>query len=471
MKFLRNIIAACGFLLVSTGLFGQSSKLAPDVVALLNDSSASQQQVNLIVQFNPPSLLQTVLSLGGLLPGVTKLLYTLIPAVSQLVPVSSILDLVSNPTVRYVSLDRPVGGTLAHATDYSHVAVGANIAAGYGLTGAGVAVAILDSGISNHPDLASRVVYRQSFISSKNLDDYGHGTHVAGIVAGNGAKSNSGVTGIAPGVKLVDLRVLDANGMSSDSVIIAAIDRAIQLSSQYNIRVINLSVGRPIYESYTNDPLVQAVQAAWKKGIVVVVAAGNFGRNGYATILSPGNSPSAITVGAMKTLDTQSTADDQIASYSSKGPTWGDLVVKPDVVAPGNLIMSLRTPGSTLDREYPASVVDNYYARFSGTSMATPVVSAAVALMLQRNPGLSPDTVKARLMKTASKSFPIASVTVDPATGAVYPATYDMYTVGAGYLNITGAVNNSDTTYGSAASPTVSYNLTSRQALLIAAKI
>ena len=265
MRFFRKIIAACGLLLLSTGLFGQSSKLAPDVVALLNNPSASQQQVNLIVQFYPSSLLQSVLSLSGLLPGVTKLVYTLIPAVSQLVPVSSILNLASNTSVRYVSLDRPIGGNLAQATDYSHVAVGANIAAGYGLTGAGIGVAILDSGISNHPDLASRVVYRQSFVASKNLDDYGHGTHVAGIVAGNGASSNSGVSGIAPGVKLVDLRVLDANGMSSDSVIIAAIDRAIQLREQYNIRVINLSVGRPIYESYANDPLVQAVKPPGKK--------------------------------------------------------------------------------------------------------------------------------------------------------------------------------------------------------------
>src|SRR6266478_8212016 len=167
MRFTRYISSACVLLLMSTGLFGQSSKLAPDVVALL---------------------------------------YTLIPAVVQVVPVSSLLDLANNSSVKYVSLDRPIGGTLAHATDYSHVAVGATIAAGYGLTGSGVGVAILDSGISNHPDLASRVVYRQSFVASKNLDDYGHGTHVAGIVAGNGASSNSGVTGIAPGVKLVDLR-------------------------------------------------------------------------------------------------------------------------------------------------------------------------------------------------------------------------------------------------------------------------
>ena len=178
------------------------------------------------------------------------------------------------------------------------------------------------------------------------IDDYGHGTHVAGIVAGNGASSKGAVHGIAPGVNLLDLRVLDAQGMSSDSVIIAALDRAIKLRSQYNIRVINLSLGRPIYESYRTDPLTQAVEAAWKKGIVVVVAAGNLGRNGYATILSPANSPSVITVGAMKTLDTPSKGDDQIASYSSKGPSWGDLVVKPDIVAPGNQIVGLRDTGS-----------------------------------------------------------------------------------------------------------------------------
>src|SRR5437660_1673601 len=134
MKLFRSIASACGLLLLSTGLFGQSSKLAPDVLALVNNPSASQQQVNVIVQFNPPSLLQTVIGLAGLLPGVINLVYTIIPAVSQIVTVSSILSLASNPSVKYVSLDRPIGGTLAQATDYSHVAVGANIAAGYGLT-------------------------------------------------------------------------------------------------------------------------------------------------------------------------------------------------------------------------------------------------------------------------------------------------------------------------------------------------
>ena len=138
---------------------------------------------------------------------------------------------------------------------------------------------------------------------------------------------------------------------------IAALEKAVALKSKYNVRVINLSLGRPMFESCSRDPLCQAVEAAWKAGIVVVVAAGNEGRNGYATILSPGCAPHAITVGAMKTEGTMSTSDDLIASYSSRGPTTVDLIAKPDVVAPGNLIDSLLAPGSTLVNEYPANIV------------------------------------------------------------------------------------------------------------------
>src|SRR5207247_1473527 len=192
-------------------------------------------------------------------------------------------------------------------------------------------------------------------------DDFGHGTHVAGIVAGNGKASNvPGSThvlrGVAPNANLLDLRVLDANGVSNDSVVISAIQQAVQLKSKYNVRVINLSLGRPIYESCALDPLCEATEAAWKNGIVVVVAAGNLGRNGYATVLSPGNAPHVITVGAMKSMGTYANTDDLIASYSSKGPTYIDLTAKPEVVAPGNLVVSLRAPGSTLEQEFPANV-------------------------------------------------------------------------------------------------------------------
>ncbi len=230
--------------------------------------------------------------------------------------------------------------------------------------------------------------------------------------------------------------MLDANGASTDSEVIAAIQEAILLKSKYNIRVINLSLGRPIQESCTIDPLCRAVQAAWQSGIVVVVAAGNLGRDGYSTILSPGNSPYAITVGCIKTMGTYAVSDDQIASYSSRGPTFIDMTVKPDIVAPGNLVDSLLAPGSTLEAAYPANVVANsafstspvaggpYYFTLSGTSMATPVVSGTVALLLQEQPNLTPDTIKARLMKTANKNFPLTSSTYDPTTGQTYTDAY-----------------------------------------------
>ena len=170
--------------------------------------------------------------------------------------------------------------------------------------------------------------------------------------------------------------LLDSTGSSTDSIVIAAIQRAIQLKRQYNIRVINLSLGRPVFESYTVDPLCQAVEAAWNAGIVVVVAAGNDGRDnsqntdGYATITAPGNDPYVITVGAMKTENTATRSDDLIASYSSKGPTLLDQVVKPDLVAPGNLIVSVLGDG-TLPQEYPQNITDQNYFILSGTSMAT----------------------------------------------------------------------------------------------------
>ena len=158
---------------------------------------------------------------------------------------------------------------------------------------------------------------------------------------------------MAPRARLLDLRVLDRNGNGSDSFVIAAIERAIDLKNAYNIRVINLSLGRNIFESYSLDPVCQSVEAAWKAGIVVVVAAGNGGRNndygtqGYATIQAPGNDPNVITVGATKTNGTPGRLDDTVASYSSKGPTLLDHIVKPDLVAPGNRIVSLASPSST----------------------------------------------------------------------------------------------------------------------------
>ena len=253
------------------------------------------------------------------------------------------------------------------------------------------------------------------------------------------------------------MRVLDQNGAGTDSAVINAINTAIQLKLLFNIRVINLSLGRPVFESYTLDPVCQAVEKAWKSGIVVVVAAGNNGRyqptDGYGTITSPGNDPYVITVGAMKTMGTPTRVDDLIASYSSKGPTVVDAISKPDIVAPGNLLVSLEAPNSTLYNRVPGNRVPNSfyqkggssaasssYFTLSGTSMATGVVSGVVADLLQKSPSLNPDQVKARLMKTAWKSFPAFSSTTDPTSGITYTDQYDVFTIGAGYVDVEAAM-------------------------------
>jgi serine protease AprX len=366
-----RLLACCATLwlaLLAVGsAFADTSKISPDLLPLLQNGS---NKVKVIVQYtNPPQngggLLGGILGgVLGLLGGVVDTVFSLIPAVAAILSPADVLALSDQSDVSYVSLDRPLHASL----DYTAGATGASLAWTSGFDGTGVGIAIIDSGIYPHGDLqakstrASRVVYRQSFVDAVMPDDYGHGTHVAGIAAGNGrSSSQSGAfrtfRGIAPNAQLIDLRVLDKNGESSDSVVIHAIERAVQLKSRYNIRIINLSLGRPIYEGCSRDPLCQAVESAWKAGIVVVTAAGNLGRNGYATILSPGDSPRAITVGAIKTMGTSSRDDDQIASYSSKGPTYIDLTVKPDLVAPGNLITSLLAPGSTLEGMFPGNVV------------------------------------------------------------------------------------------------------------------
>ena len=399
------------------------------------------------------------------------------------VPASALSHLADDPDVLYVAPDRPLHASVySNNPDYYESAAFAQSAWNQ-YSGAGVGIAVIDSGITNNGDFGNRVVYSQSFVSgsSTTTDPYGHGTHVAGIVAGGGNSSTGGTftktfVGVANGANIINLRVLDQNGSGTDSAVISAIQQAINLKTTYNIRVINLSLGRPVYESYTLDPLCQAVEQAWKAGIVVVVAAGNEGRNnslntsGYGTIMVPGNDPYVITVGAMKPEGSPDRADDLIASYSSKGPTLLDHVVKPDLVAPGNYVVStlastsakLFTTQNAIPTNYynsaGSSANSSVYFKLSGTSMATPVVSGTAALMLQKTSSLTPDQVKARLMKTSYKAFPRNSTATDPATGQTYTSQYDIFTVGAGYLSIQDAMQSTDlapSTVGAAASPLV----------------
>ena len=454
-----------------------SSPLSPELSAILAGlkNRSSNQRLDVIVQFKhspSDSRIQTVKALGGVLRHRLNVIRGALFNLS----VNEIRMLAKDPEIAYISPNRALDG----ASDYTEATVGADVAQSYGWDGAGVTVAVIDSGISNRPDLRnpvtgqSRVVYNESFVPGTNASDqYGHGRHVAGILAGNGTQSGglsnpAKIYGVAPSVKLVNLKVLDVNGRGQDSYVVAALQRAIALKDAYGIRIVNLSLGRPVFESYTQDPLCQAVEAAWQAGLIVVVAAGNSGRkndyglHGYGTIAAPGNDPYVITVGAMNAKNTANPADDVIASYSSKGPTMLDHVVKPDLVAPGNRIASLLVPGSTLDLKLPTNEVSpttyggyfwspKSYFILSGTSMATPVVSGAAALMLEQNGSLTPDLVKARLMKTADKVFPVSSKLA--VGNVIEDYQYDIFTVGAGYLDILGALGNSDAVTGTALSP------------------
>jgi serine protease AprX len=431
--------------------------------------------LKVIVQFTTPGGLDDLKSVPGVdLAHQTNL--TLIGGTAVSVPPDQVLAVSKLPGVGFISLDRMVSATV----DSAGALTNASMAWQSGWDGTGIGIAVIDSGIYAHDDLQdkdlnSRIVFRQDFTGSWVNDDYGHGTHVAGIIAGNGKSSprqngREVYSGVAPNANLIDLRVLDQNGVSTDSRVVAAIQKAIELKSRFNIRVINLSLGRPISEKAALDPLCRAVEEAWKAGIVVVVAAGNLGRAGYGTVLAPGNSPYAITVGAMNAMGTTVRSDDLITSYSSKGPTYLDGVVKPDIVAPGNSITSLMAPASFLATHYPQNRIFAWpnkmgalpYMSLSGTSMAAPAVSGAAALLLQRQPELTPDQIKARLMKTASKDFPATSTVTDPDTGISYTSQYDLVTIGAGYLDLWAALNNTDLAPGTAASPALQYDAASR---------
>jgi serine protease AprX len=321
----------------------------------------------------------------------------------------------------------------------------------YGYSGAGIGVAILDSGISTwHDDLTTnggtvssvaypygnqRVTKFVDFVNGQTqpYDDNGHGTHVAGIIAGNGYDSYGYKAGIAPGAKLVVLKVLDANGIGKISNIIAALNWVAANHQQYNIRVVNLSVGAKIHESFWTDPLTLATKALVDNGIVVVGASGNFGKNvaggvQFGGITAPANAPWVLTVGASSTQGSLTRSDDVMAGYSSNGPTFIDFAAKPDLVAPGTGTISLSAPGSTLFAIKASALVGaprgvNPYLALSGTSMSAPVVAGTVALMLQANPSLTPNLVKAILQYTAQ-----------PYSG------YSALRQGAGFLNSLGAI-------------------------------
>ena len=271
------------------------------------------------------------------------------------------------------------------------------------ITGNGVTVAVLDSGVAADLDLAgatNRVLASVNFADPASTSDPGgHGTHIAGIVAGNGARSEGEFAGVAPEANIVDVRVLGRTGSGRTSSVVRGIEWVLAHRAEYNIRVINLSLGAPAPPSYRVDPLSAAVEIAWRRGLVVVAASGNTGPE-RDTVTSPGIDPYVITVGATDSHGTRNTNDDTLVWFSAWG--GGGPNPKPDLVAPGRRLASVHVPGSTLATLYPDRIVaapnGSTYFRLSGTSQATGVVSGIAALVLQSQPNLKPDQVKAFLI-------------------------------------------------------------------------
>ena len=288
----------------------------------------------------------------------------------------------------------------------------AQLASG-GDTGQRVTVAVLDTGIDNLPDFAGRLVGGVDLTSGNNpyQDSYGHGTFVAGLIAGNGASSNGQYSGEAPGAKLVSVKVAGADGTTHLGTLISGLQWAVDNRSTYGIKIVNISLGFQTSQSTVNDPVDRAVEATWNAGIAVVASAGNAGPfNG--TILAPADDPLVITAGALDDMATASVSDDEMNDFSSAGPTSPDGWVKPDLVTSGRSVVSLAAPGSTIYNSYPAARLGTANFVGSGTSFSAAITSGAAALVLAANPGLTPDQVKARLLGTASPG-PVGNPFVD----------------------------------------------------------
>lgn len=341
----------------------------------------------------------------------------IIDGVAALVPAPQVARLAHLPGVVSVTPDARVhvqgtslGSWAAQPASVYRTEVGASRMKAAGYRGAGVTVALLDTGIAPSADLAGRVLPVTDPITGavapcENLsgeascyDNYGHGTFLAGLIAGDGGSSSGRYAGVAPGASLVSIKVGSADGSADVSNVLAGIQWAVSFRDTYRIRVLNLSLGTDSTQSWQVDPLNYAVERAWEANIAVVVAASNRGP-AAGTISRPADDPWVITVGAVDDRATSPISDDRLPDFSGRGPT-ADGLAKPDVVAPGAHLVSLRSVGSTIDTAYPSYVAGAYHVG-SGTSMAAAVVSGVAALMLSAAPTMSPNRLKYALTSTA----------------------------------------------------------------------
>ena len=375
----------------SAGLFGVSGAQADTMETVIVTSTGTLSPVT------------AVLDVGGTV--LTQ--YTIINAVKASILTSEESALDAMPGV-WVSQDVAVNVESTAVSTGPHTPsdaflgqTGATQAAQAGDTGKGATVAVMDTGIDSLPDFSGRLIGGVDLSGEGNpfQDSYGHGTFVAGLIAGNGASSGGQYSGEAPGANLVSVKVAGASGSTDLGNLISGLQWVVNNRSTYAINVLNLSLGFQPTESVFHNPLDMAVERVWNSGIAVVASAGNAGPfNG--TILSPGDDPLVITVGAIDDMAQANVANDEMTDFSSVGPTSPDGIVKPDLVTSGRSVVSLAAPGSTIYSNYPSALIGTSNFVGSGTSFSAAITCGAAALVLAAHPGDVPNQVKAALIAT-----------------------------------------------------------------------
>jgi serine protease AprX len=436
----------------------RSARLSPRLSR--KAAEGTDELVDVIVTLRAPAAASLgAKRLGGRLGAVERRRFAGLPMRALQVPARALTSLAGDPAVGFVAADTYVYAQSLPARQTAHVpgSTSALNTPNVNYRGAGVTTAVLDTGVYPHDDFYRTLMGQLDFVNGAHgvvtslSDPYGHGTHVAGMLGADGYNSTGAkYQGVATRANVISLRVLDSYGRGKLSDVLDGLDWVLSTGrQQYNVRLVNLSFGKGVDEAQALDPLVQAVEALWDAGVVVIVSAGNFGQSGHYTISSPGNSRKVITVGSLTDNGTGTTAgDDYVSTYSSRGPTLYDHVLKPDLVAPGNKVIAPYASSSRLGSLLPSSRIfcgvsgscSWRYMRLSGTSMAAAMVSGAVARMLDKDPSLGPNTIKARLMKTARK------IPGDPTL------------VGAGVLDVEAAMNATGYMYTYALSPLMNLN-------------
>jgi serine protease AprX len=426
----RFLVALAAFIALSFAATrtGQATAAATPLAPALERIAVDQpdKPIEVIVQARPgvtaSTLAQAVERAGGTAGRELRLINARVATIRA----AAAGRLASDPAVRAVSLNASVAKTgdvdddddadgddddrLATAYNQS---IRADHAWAAGFTGRGVTVAVIDTGIQGDlPDFRVSRADGRSRVSVSAVanpeaqnagDGFGHGTHVAGLIAGNGEARDAGdplagrYVGVAPDANLISVKADDGQGGATVVDIIDSLQWVVDFKDTYDIRVANLSLRSTVAESYKTDPLAAAAEAAWFAGIVVVAAAGNEGDVTDAVSYAPANDPYVITVGAVDDKGTKNVGDDSLATWSSRGTTQ-DGFAKPEILAPGARLVSTIPAGSEYTKLCPTCVVDGEYFRVGGTSMAAAVASGAIATLLQARPDWTPDQVKGVLM-------------------------------------------------------------------------